>query len=136
MISTIKARHTSEVQPAEVHTTPSTNDTPCFDDVVEGEHFLEIQATVAVAIKLLEEVRVVENPFVAGLFQKVAERGVADPLITVCVHGLEERPCMLNAAVLDCHVRSMLKPLRAVVLFPWEIVCRTISALASLQEFN
>lgn len=93
VISTIKARYASKVQSAEVHAAPSVHDTPCFDDVVESEHFLEIQATIAVAVEPFEEVWVVENPVVATMLQEVVELGVADPFIAICVHGLEERPC-------------------------------------------
>lgn len=48
--SYIKASNAGEIQATKVHSTPLAQDVPRFDDVVEGEHFVEIQATVAISI--------------------------------------------------------------------------------------
>lgn len=94
-MSSVKASDASKIQAAEVYAAlvPLAPDVPRFNDVVESEHFPEIQSTIAIAVESVEEVWVVNNPVVAALLEEVVELQAADFAITIGIHRSEERPC-------------------------------------------
>lgn len=97
LMSSVKASDTSKIQAAEVYAAlvSLAPDGPRFNDVVESDHFPKIQSTIAIAVKSVEEVWVVNNPVVATLLEEVVELQAADFSITIGIHRSEERPCQI-----------------------------------------
>lgn len=83
MSSFLKASNTGKIKPAKVPPTLLAVEVPCADDVVEGEQFPVIKASVAVAVKFLEQFWIINNPVVASLLEEFIEHGVADLACTV-----------------------------------------------------
>ena len=75
----------------QVGSTVTTPNLAGVENVVEGEEFLEVQATVVVDVELREEAGM-NHPVVATPMKEVDELVEADSTTTVRVYGLEEGP--------------------------------------------
>ena len=82
--SIVKACNACEIESQLAHSTTLAPHTSGFHDVVQCEDFLEIQATILVAIQTTEKVRVCK--IVAGLPEELDKLIIEDSVISIYIH--------------------------------------------------